>query len=158
MADRPSADDGSGSDAGSDDGSGSSASASAAEQLLALGDEHFVSLTTFRKSGAAVSTPVWIVRDGDTLLVTTPDDTGKVKRLRNDARVELRPSSRMGAVREGEPVRHGVATIESDAASVERGSGLFRRKHPVEYRVFMLVERIAAKTQKPRVMLRIRPA
>ncbi|NQX36868.1 PPOX class F420-dependent oxidoreductase [Herbiconiux sp. VKM Ac-2851] len=126
--------------------------------MLALGDEHFVSLTTFRKSGEAVSTPVWIVRDGDTLLVTTPDDTGKVKRLRNDPRVELRPCSRMGAVKEGEPARLGLAEIERDEPSVKRGGGLFQRKHPLEYRVFMLVERIAAKRQKPRVMLRIRPA
>ncbi|MBF4574366.1 PPOX class F420-dependent oxidoreductase [Herbiconiux sp. VKM Ac-1786] len=126
--------------------------------MLALGDEHFVSLTTFRKSGVPVSTPVWIVRDGDTLLVTTPDGTGKVKRLRNDPRVELRPCSRMGAVKEGEPARLGLAEIERDAASVKRGGGLFQRKHPLEYRVFMLVERIAAKRQKPRVMLRIRPA
>lgn len=130
----------------------------AADDLLALGSEHFVSLTTFRRSGEPVSTPVWILRDGDTLLVTTPSDTGKVKRLRNDARVELRPSSRMGKVDEGEPVRTGVAEIEADAVSVQRGGSLFRRKHPVEYRVFMLVERIAAKRQKPRVMLRIRPA
>ncbi|GLK17787.1 PPOX class F420-dependent oxidoreductase [Herbiconiux flava] len=129
-----------------------------APPLLALGDEHFVSLTTFRKSGEPVSTPVWIVRDGDTLLVTTPDDTGKVKRLRNDPRVELRPCSRMGAVKEGEPARLGLAEIERDEPSVKRGGGLFQRKHPLEYRVFMLVERIAAKRQKPRVMLRIRPA
>ncbi|MCS5716375.1 PPOX class F420-dependent oxidoreductase [Herbiconiux sp. CPCC 205716] len=129
-----------------------------APPLLPLGEEHFVSLTTFRKSGEPVSTPVWIVRDGDTLLVTTPDDTGKVKRLRNDPRVELRPCSRMGAVKEGEPARLGLAEIESDSASVRRGGGLFKRKHPLEYRVFMLVERVAAKRQKPRVMLRIRPA
>jgi hypothetical protein len=64
----------------------------------------------------------------------------------------------MGAVREGEPARQGLAEIERDPASVTRGGGLFRRKHPLEYRVFMLVERIAAKRQKPRVMLRIRPA
>ena len=39
--------------------------------FAALGDEQFLSLTTFRKSGERVSTPVWIGRDGDALMVTT---------------------------------------------------------------------------------------
>ena len=39
--------------------------------LTALGDERFISLTTFLRSGNAVSTPVWIARDGDVLAVTT---------------------------------------------------------------------------------------
>jgi PPOX class probable F420-dependent enzyme len=140
------------------DGPGGPGGPRGAGGLLALADEHFVSLTTFRRTGVPVSTPVWIARDGDTLLVTTPDGTGKVKRLRNDPRVELRPCSRTGAVKQGEPARAGVAEIERDPAEIMRGGGLFRRKHPVEYRVFMLVERIAARRQKPRVLLRIRPA
>jgi len=69
--------------------------------LAALGDERFVSLTTFRRSGEAVSTPVWVGRDGDALVVTTPRDSGKVKRLRSDDRVELRPCSRSGRVADG---------------------------------------------------------
>ncbi len=45
--------------------------------------ERFVSLTTFRRDGTPVATPVWIARDGDALVVTTPADSGKVKRLRS---------------------------------------------------------------------------
>ena len=48
--------------------------------LLALADHRFVSLTTFRRSGAPVSTPVWASRDGDLLVVLTPVGSGKVKR------------------------------------------------------------------------------
>ena len=44
-----------------------------------LADEKFVSLTTFRKNGVGVPTPVWIGRDGDALVVTTPVGSGKVK-------------------------------------------------------------------------------
>ncbi|MDT0352926.1 PNPOx family protein [Pseudonocardia charpentierae] len=32
--------------------------------------ERFVSLTTFRRDGTPVATPVWIARDGDALVVT----------------------------------------------------------------------------------------
>ncbi len=95
---------------------------------LALGDEKFVSLTTFRASGEPVPTTVWIARDGDALVVTTPAGSGKVKRLREDARVELRPSSRFGKVADDAPVVRGTAEVLDDAAS-ERAR---RRDHERE--------------------------
>ena len=62
---------------------------------LDLAGEQFVSLTTFRRDGTPVPTPVWIAQDGDApLVVTTPAGTGKVKRLRHDPRVELRTCNR----------------------------------------------------------------
>ena len=125
--------------------------------LLALGDQAFVSLSTFRKSGVAVSTPVWIARDGDTLIVTTPSDSGKVKRLRNNARVELTACSRMGKTADDAQPVPGTASIIGDARSVDRLSDIFRKKYPLEYRVFMVIEAIVAKRRKPRVILRITP-
>lgn len=45
-----------------------------ATSLRALADEAFVSLTTFRRSGEGVATPVWVIADpdGDGLVVMTP--------------------------------------------------------------------------------------
>lgn len=120
-------------------------------ELEALADEHFVSLATFRKSGERVATPVWIARDGDSLIVTTPSDTGKVKRLRNNSAVELRPSSRMG--KESGPTVTASAIIEPETPEL---AAIFARKHPLEYRVFMFIEKRANKTNKPRLILRIR--
>lgn len=124
---------------------------------VSLGNADFISLTTFRKSGEAVSTPVWIGRDGDALIVTTPDDTGKVKRLRNNARVEMRPSTRMGKVADDAVTVTGYAQIIAGAAGMAPLEQIIRKKYRMEYYVFMLVERIAARRQKPRVILRITP-
>jgi PPOX class probable F420-dependent enzyme len=118
--------------------------------LLPLGDERFVSLTTFRRTGVPVSTPVWVVREGAALLVTTPSGSGKVKRLRHTARVELRPCSRSGKVAEGAPTATGSAAVQ------ERDRpGLFRAKYGLEYRLFMLVERLMSKGPRERVIVRI---
>ena len=121
--------------------------------FLQLGDERFVSLTTFRKSGVGVSTPVWIAREGDALIVTTPSDTGKVKRLRNDPRVELRPSNRMGKVHPDAPVFRGSAEIIEDAAAVERMGETFLAKYRLEYRIFLWIERRAKHGQAQRYKL-----
>lgn len=125
-----------------------------AADLAAVSEARFVSLTTFRRSGVPVSTPVWIVRDGDALLVTTPGDSGKVKRLRNNPRVELRPCSRSGKVADDAVVAGGTAIIWSDDADVARGSRMFLDRYRLEYRVFMVIERLFGGTKR-RVMLRI---
>ncbi|MFD7137094.1 PPOX class F420-dependent oxidoreductase [Streptomyces sp. NPDC059894] len=42
----------------------------------------YLLLTSHRKNGSPVATPVWVVRDGDTLGVWTAADSWKVKRIR----------------------------------------------------------------------------
>lgn len=123
--------------------------------FAALGDERFVSLTTFRRSGERVSTPVWIGRDGDALVVTTPEASGKVKRLRNDPRVEMRPCGRMGRVEDGAQPVAGVAEVLTDERDRERLTGIIRGKYGLEYRVVMGIERLGGSGQDDRVILRI---
>ena len=123
--------------------------------LASIADERFVSLTTFRKSGEGVSTPVWIARDGDALIVTTPDGTGKVKRLRNDDRIELRPSDRMGKVADDAPTVSAHAQIvDTDEARTSQ-ERIFLAKYRLEYRILMFIERLGKKGQKKRVSLRV---
>jgi len=121
-------------------------------QLLDLADVSFVSLTTFRKTGVPVSTPVWIVRDGDDLLVTTPEGAGKLKRLRNNPLVELRECSRMGKVADDAPV---VTAAASEEAETNRVVDLFKRKYKLEYRIMLGIERLASKGNARRIIMRI---
>jgi PPOX class probable F420-dependent enzyme len=83
-------------------------------ELSALADETYVSLTTFRKSGAGVATPNWIVADGERLLVTTVPISGKVKRIRHSIRVELTPCDMRGFVAEGALSVTATATVLND--------------------------------------------
>ena len=82
-----------------------------------LADEKFVSLTTFRKNGVGVPTPVWIGRDGDALVVTTPVGSGKVKRLRRNCTVELRP---FRLARTAQTLNSGMRLMGSSAGLVSR--------------------------------------
>jgi PPOX class probable F420-dependent enzyme len=120
--------------------------------LLDLGDEQFVALTTFRKTGVGVATTVWIARDGDALLVTTPQGSGKVKRLRNNPSVELRPSSRMGKVADDAPTVQGRAEILEETPAL---AGVFRKKFGLQYRLFMTIEKLSKQGTRPRFILRI---
>ncbi|HWG99895.1 MAG TPA: PPOX class F420-dependent oxidoreductase [Pilimelia sp.] len=72
--------------------------------LAELGAEKYVLLTTFRRDGRAVPTPLWVVPDGDGLAVWTRVDSGKVKRIRRSGRVTVAPCTVRGTVT-GAPVQ-----------------------------------------------------
>ena len=101
-------------------------------ELLALADRSYVSLVTFRKTGVPVATPVWIARDGDSLIVTTSDGTGKVKRIRNDPRVRLAPSTIRGKVANDATWVDAVATIEPMTPAL---SSVLGAKYGLMYRL-----------------------
>jgi uncharacterized protein len=123
-----------------------------------LGSQSFVSLTTYRRSGVGVPTPVWIGRDGDALVVTTPAGSGKVKRLRANPRVEMRPCSRRGRVDENFVPVAGVAEVITDAATAVRLTEILRAKYGLQFRLAMVIERLLRSGEAHRVLLRITPA
>ena len=90
-------------------------SASHMSEVSQLGDEPFVSLTTFRRNGEGVATPVWVARDGDALIVLTPAESHKVGRIRRDPHVRLAPSTRTGKLRTGGPLVDGTAAVITDS-------------------------------------------
>ncbi|MFG3049991.1 PPOX class F420-dependent oxidoreductase [Kitasatospora sp. NPDC048239] len=62
-----------------------------ATQLERLAAAKYLLVTTYRKDGTGVPTPVWVVRDGDALGFTTVADSWKVKRIRNRRDVLVGP-------------------------------------------------------------------
>jgi hypothetical protein len=90
-----------------------------------------VALTTYRKDGEPVSTCVWIAREGDSLFVLTHAGSGKVKRIRRNARVELAPSDGRGRPQGGSAAAQ--ATIADDPESVKRVTALIRRRYGIQY-------------------------
>ena len=55
----------------------------------AVRGQKYLSLGTFRKTGAKVATPVWFGEDGDKLYVMTLSNMGKTKRIRNNPQVTV---------------------------------------------------------------------
>lgn len=118
----------------------------------------FVSLGTYRKNGALVAVPVWIARDGDELVVTSERTTGKVKRLRNDPRVTLRPCNRMGKVEPGAVTVEAHGRVGGPASADARADAALRRKYGLQYRAILGFESLVRRIQRrpgDRVILRI---
>ena len=64
----------------------------------AIRGQKYISLTTFRKNGAKIATPVWFGEDGDKLYVMTRSEMGKTKRIRNNPQVTVAPCTMRGKV------------------------------------------------------------
>ena len=125
-----------------------------------LRGHRYMNLTTFRKSGEGVVTPVWFTEEtrgsaGERLYVYTTGDSGKVKRVRNDARVLVGPSDVRG--RPLGPDIAGEARLlpPGEAAVAERR---LRHKYGVQKRLFELLQRLPGLTHGGRAYLEIAPA
>ncbi|CAM5266275.1 hypothetical protein SBADM41S_08347 [Streptomyces badius] len=70
-----------------------------------------VSLTTFRKNGTPVATPVWAAAEGDVLYVWTRSDSWKVKRLPQQQQVVVTVCDVRGRIAEGAPSAEGEARL-----------------------------------------------
>ena len=60
--------------------------------------QNYISLTTFRKNGQAVNTPVWFAENDEKLYVKTPNDSGKYKRIRNNPQVKITACTMLGKI------------------------------------------------------------
>ena len=144
------------------DGGGAGIDGLVTASLVTLGDERIVSLTTFRRTGEPVSTPVWVVRDGDALVVYTVAESGKVARIRRGSPVELRAGDRRGRVAEGTPVVTATVVIDDSPETVGLTERLLRAKYGWEFagiRLLQHAERLLNRSSAPRtrVVLRLTP-
>lgn len=73
---------------------GKNAAKTLSERLRA---QQFCLLTTFRKDGTPVRTPMWFAVKDETVYMATKGGTGKVKRLRREAKVTIGPCNGGGA-------------------------------------------------------------
>ena len=105
------------------------------DDLDRLATAKYMLLTTFRKDGTAVPTPVWVARDGDELVLTTAPNAGKVKRVRRDGTARVAPCTVRGRPTGAEvPARARML----DAAGVRRAQRLIARKYWVLGRIGLL--------------------
>ncbi|MGI5403807.1 PPOX class F420-dependent oxidoreductase [Streptomyces sp. CA-135486] len=78
----------------------------------------YVSLTTFRKDGTGVATPVWFAVDGGELFIWTLSDSWKVKRLRNNSRVVVTVCDARGRIADGAVSAEGTARLLDETGAI----------------------------------------
>jgi PPOX class probable F420-dependent enzyme len=115
----------------------------------------YARLTTFRKSGEPVSTPVWFALGPghERVYVFTDVESGKVRRIRNHPRVGLAPSGFRGRPR-GAEVRAEARIL--DRAEHETADRALRDKYGWRYRLAQAVISLLGLSAR-RAFLELRP-
>jgi PPOX class probable F420-dependent enzyme len=69
---------------------------------MSLGDEKYLALTTFKRDGTPVATPVWAApMDDGKIGFWTSSASGKAKRLAHTSKVTIQPCDARGRVKAG---------------------------------------------------------
>lgn len=106
---------------------------------MTIADARYISFTTFRRTGDAVATPVWVApMDDGRLAFTTRADAGKVKRLAHTSRVLLRPCDVRGRVADDAPTHEGRAEVVREGADYRAGVAAMARKYGIQFRAVHL--------------------
>ena len=92
-----------------------------------LGKEQCIALTTFRKTGQPVTTPVWFAIRLGTIYVETHSDAGKLKRLRHTVRVTFAPCTYSGKVTGSS--YEGTARILTESEESTKASAALAKKY-----------------------------
>ncbi|MEV6317416.1 PPOX class F420-dependent oxidoreductase [Streptomyces sp. NPDC051776] len=90
-------------------------------------------LTTRKRDGTTVGTPVHIAVEGDHAYIRTFGKSGKAKRMRNFPDVEIAPSTRRGRPT-GPALKARVRLLEQGSEENAHAAELIERKYPVVQR------------------------
>jgi PPOX class probable F420-dependent enzyme len=100
----------------------------------------YLSITSFKRDGTGISTPVWFVSDGGRLYAFTDLHSAKVRRIRHNPHVEIASCRPWGKLRQ-EPVS-ARAEVLTDTADLECVRELLLARYRISYRVVMFFYRL----------------
>ncbi|MFI1399414.1 PPOX class F420-dependent oxidoreductase [Streptomyces sp. NPDC020681] len=98
-------------------------------ELTRFDKQWAVLLTSYKRDGTGVGTPVSIVVEGDHAYVRTYAKAGKAKRMRNNPEIELAPSTALGKPT-GPAVKARVRLLDRDSEESRHAAKALARKYP----------------------------
>jgi len=107
-----------------------------------LDTARYVSLTTFKKDGSAVATPVWITGSEGSYVVTTGDTAGKTKRLRNNPAVRVQVCDLRGRVKPPAPIYTGEGEVRAEPESLAAAEEALATKYGWQFAATKLLDRV----------------
>jgi len=104
-----------------------------------LRNQNYIVLTTFKKNGQGVTTPIWFVFEKEKILFCTRASFQKVRRMRNNPHVEIAPAkARMGAPKDykiiGQTIQGLARLLEGEEAKA--ANRLLGKKYGFKYTFF----------------------
>jgi PPOX class probable F420-dependent enzyme len=132
------------------------ASRASGEGRLAAASARYIALTTYRRDGRPVTTPVWAVPLDGKLYVVTAKRTGKARRIEATSRVRFAPCNMKGSEVLG-AWQEGTGRIVQDEGRRRQALAALQRKYGWQLSLAMLVYRLRGHYRE-RVVLELTPS
>jgi uncharacterized protein len=116
--------------------------------MIDLDDARYVALTTFKKDGTPVATPVWITGGNGTYAFTTGDNAWKSKRLNKNPNVTVQVSDFRGRVKPNTRVYNGTGQVDLSAEGVAAVEQALTKKYSWQFKLTQLTDVIKDKLGK----------
>jgi uncharacterized protein len=112
---------------------------------MSLADEKYLALTTFKRSGTPVTSPVWAAPIGDGKIgFWTSSTSGKVKRLTHTTKVTVQPCDARGRVKAGTTAADATAEVISSGPLMDEIRTQIKSKYGFMTHVTKLLAKIGA--------------
>lgn len=112
---------------------------------MTIADEKYMSLTTYRKSGEAVASPVWVVGLADgSVGFWTSSTSGKAKRIRNSGKITVQASDSRGRLKAGSEVLSGTARLVTTGPEMDEIATKVKAKYGFMTNVTRVLAKIGA--------------
>lgn len=108
--------------------------------LEALFPGKYLSITSFKRDGTGVATPVWFVSDGRRLYALTDLHSAKIRRIRRHPEVLIAPCRADGKLRR--PPLPAHADVLAAAADLDHVQRLLRERYRISYPLVMFFYRL----------------
>ena len=116
-------------------------------------DSRTINLTTYRKSGDVVHTPVWVVTDGTLGYVKTSKSAGKVKRIKNNHKAIIAPCTNSGKIT-GDKIEIKAEVIELSHTDYKIIDKKFKTKYNLLYIIMKFLPRTSLNGDLDIIMLK----
>ena len=116
----------------------------------------YIALTTYRRDGREVTTPVWAAALDGRIYVVTSENTGKVRRVRASGRVRFAPCNANGRRILG-GWQEGTGRIIQDEERRRQALAALQRKYGWQLSVATLISRLRG-LERQRVVLEVSPS
>jgi len=130
-----------------------------AQPFTSLKGDKYINLTTFRRSGEAVATPLWFAEQQGVLYTQTFPSAGKLKRIRHTARVTV-----ASCTISGKPLRaeiEGQARIITDEQEILLAEAALARKYGLTRHIYhgalSVIGKLRRQTPAGRTYIAIEP-
>jgi uncharacterized protein len=107
-----------------------------------LDHARYISLTTFKRDGSPVASPVWVTGKDGNYVFTTGGKAWKTKRLLHNSSVEVRVCSMRGRVQPSATRYVGTGQVADSAVAVAAAEQALAAKYGWQFNATKLVDRL----------------